>query len=180
MLARYFEEEFQYRNTAASIALKVGRPVPSMASATRYAGPGIDVATLLSDEAIAPGHRFPVVLDVTPQSGGRVVAPGPHRYRPVALRLEPQAHLRVYPMNPPPGAEATVARTERLSAYSQSFRLVQDVAIVVNMETRQLAQKPGATFTIRGTLEYQVCTDTSCGEPLQVPISSTVRLIPLG
>lgn len=181
VLARYFEEEFQYRNTAASIALKIGRPVSGMAAPARQSTPDLDVATFLTDQSAAPGHRLSIALDVTPRPGTRVVAPGQHAYRVVALRLEPDANLRVYPMAHPPGTEITLAgRSERLTAYAQPFRLVQDVAVVVNADMRQLAQKPGSTVTLRGVLEYQACTASSCGEPRQVPLSWTVRLTPLG
>lgn len=180
-VARYFEEEFQYRNTAASIALKIGRPVSGTASATRQSTPDLDVATFLTDQTVAPGHRFSVVLDVTPKPGMRVVAPGQHAYRVVALRLEPSDNLRVYRFTYPQSTDVTVsARNERLPAYAQPFRLVQDVAVVVNTDMRQLAQKPGSTFTVRGVLEYQACTESSCDEPRQVPLSWTVRLTPLG
>jgi len=181
VVARYFEEEFQYRNTAASIALKIGRPVSATASAARQSTPEMEVATFLTDQTVAPGHRFSIVLDVTQKPGARVVAPGPHAYRAVALRLEPSDSLRVYRMAYPPSTEMRLAgRSERLPAYSQPFRLVQDVAVVVNADMRQLAQKPGSTFTLRGVLEYQVCTETTCSEPRQVPLSWTVRLTPLG
>jgi hypothetical protein len=181
VLARYFEEEYQYRNTAASIALKIGRPVRGMASPSRQSMPSLDLATFLTDQAMAPGHRFSIVLDVTPKPGIRVVAPGQHGYRVVALRLESSDNLRTYQTSYPQSTEMDVAaRNERLPVYAQPFRLVQDVAVVVNNETRQLAQKPGSTFTLRGVLEYQTCTESTCSEPQQVPLSWTVRLTPLG
>ncbi len=181
VVARYFEEEFQYRNTSASLALKIGRPAAGMTAPVRQAAPDLDVATFLTDRSVAPGHRFSVVLDVTPKPGTRVVAAGQHAYRVVALRLEPGDDLRVYPMSYPPGAEGAVAGgKERIPAYAQPFRLVQDLAVVVNPGTRQLAQKPGTTVTVRGVLEYQACTDASCGEPRQMPLSWTVTLTPLG
>lgn len=182
VLARYFEEEYQYRNTAASIALKVGRPVRGMAAPSRQSTPSLDLATFPTDQAVAPGHRFSIVLDLTPKPGRSVVAPGQHGYRVVALRLEASDNLRTYRMSYLQQiTELVVApRNERVPVYAQPFRLVQDVAIVVNNETRQLAQKPGSTVTLRGVLEYQSCSATTCSEPQQVPLSWTVRLTPLG
>lgn len=72
VLARYFEEEYQYRNTAASIALKIGQPVPGMGTPTRHATPHFDVTAFLTDQTVAPGHRFSIVLDDA--SGGVPVA----------------------------------------------------------------------------------------------------------
>lgn len=181
VLARYFEEEYQYRNTAASIALKIGRPVSGMGTPSRHAAPDLDLAAFVTDETVAPGHRFSIVLDVTPKPGVQIIAPGQHRYRVVAFSLESSGDLRAYPMSYPRSAEFLLApQNERLPAYAQPFRLIQDVALVVNSETRALAQKPGSTMTLKGVLEYQACTVTACSAPRQVPLSWTVGLKPLG
>ncbi|MBI4264673.1 MAG: peroxiredoxin family protein [Acidobacteria bacterium] len=180
VLARYFEEEYQYRNTAASIALKIGQPVSGMGNPIRRATPQAEIAAFLTDETVAPGHRFSIVLDITPGPGMRVIAPGQHRYRVVALDLESTGNLRIYPLSHPPSAEFQAPGNERLPAYAQPFRLIQDVAVVVNNETRQLAQKPGATMSLQGVLEYQACTPEVCDPPQRVPLSWTVALKPLG
>ena len=181
VVARYFEEEYQYRNTAASLALKIGQPVPGMSAPIPQTTPHVDVTAFLTDQTVAPGHRFSIVLDVTPKAGVHIVAPGQHTYRVVALTVEPRDSLRVYPLNHPRSTEFVVAPDgARLPAYAQPFRLIQDVALVVNNEVRQLAQKSGATVTLRGTLEYQACTDETCNPPRQVPFSWTLGLKPLG
>lgn len=181
VLARYFEEEFQYRNTAASLALKIGQPVAGMGMPIHQATPDVDLTAFVTDQTVAPGHRFSIVLDIAPKPGVRVIGPGQQTYRVVALTVEPRDSLRVYPLNHPRSTEFVVAPDgARLPAYAQSFRLVQDVAIVVNDQMRQLAQKSGATVTLRGTLEYQACTDKTCNPPRQVPFSWTLGLKPLG
>jgi hypothetical protein len=179
VLARYFEEEYQYRNTAASIAMKVGQPVSRMGTPRRHATPHIDITAFLTDEAVAPGHRFSIVLDIAPKPGMRVIVPGQHRYRVVAFNLESTDHLRTYPMSYPQSSEFLAPRNERLPAYAQPLRLIQDVAVVVNNEMRQLAQKPGSTVMLKGMLEYQACTQETCDPPQQVPLSWTVKLKPL-
>ncbi|MBI2835468.1 MAG: redoxin domain-containing protein [Acidobacteria bacterium] len=180
VLARYFEEEYQYRNTAASIALKIGRPMSSMGTPSRHATPHLDLAAFLTDQTVAPGHRFSIVLDITPKPGMHVIAPGQPRYRVIALKLESSANLRTYPMSYPQSTEFLAPQNERLPAYAEPLRLIQDVAIVVNNETRQLAQKPGSTVTLKGVLEYQACSQTTCSAPEQVPLSWTLGLKPLG
>lgn len=181
VLARYFEEEFQYRNTAASIALKIGQLVPGMGAPIRQATPHVDVAAFLTDTTVAPGHRFSIVLDVTPKPGMHIVAPGQHTYRVVALNLAPGDNLRTYPVTYSGSTEFVVAPDgARLPAYAQPFRLIQDAALVVNNEMRQLAQKPGSKVTLKGTLEYQACTAKACNPPQQVPFSWTLGLKPLG
>jgi len=110
-----------------------------------------------------------------------VVAPGQHRYRAIALTLDAGDNLRIYRANYPESSEFLLApQNERLPGYAQPFRLVQDLAIVVNDETRQRAQKAGATVTLKGVFEYQACTETACSAPREVPLSWTVGLKPLG
>jgi hypothetical protein len=181
VLARYFEEEYQYRNTAASIALKIGQPLPGMGPPSRRSTPHLDVTAFLTDQSVAPGHRFSIVLDITPKRDVQIIAPGLQTYRGVALTLEAGDNLRTYPVNYPRSTEFLLAPDNvRLPAYGQPFRLVQDVAIVVNNQTRQLAQKAGSTVSLKGTLEYQACTQTACDPPQQVPVSWTLALKPLG
>ncbi|MBI4263140.1 MAG: peroxiredoxin family protein [Acidobacteria bacterium] len=180
VLARYFEEEYQYRNTAASIALKIGQPVSRMGTASRHATPHVDITAFLTDEAVAPGHRFSIVLDITSKPGMRVIAPGQHPYRVVTLNLGSTENLRIYPLSRPQSTEVLALGRERLPVYAQPVRLIQDVAIVVNSETRQMAQKPGSTVTLKGVFEYQACREGSCDPPRQVPLLWTVTLKPLG
>lgn len=181
VLARYFEEEYQYRTTSASITLKIGQPVPDMGTPKRQSTSDLDLTTFVTDETVAPGHRFSIVLDITPKPGMHVIAPGGHRYRVVALNLESRDNLRTYRMSYPQSTEFLLAsQNERLPAYGQPFRLVQDVAVVVNTATRQSAQRPGSTVTLKGVLQYQACTEKTCGAPQQVPLSWTVALKPLG
>lgn len=181
VVARYFEEEFRYRNTSASIALKLGRPIQGMGSPSRQTTAHLDLTAFVSDQAVAPGHRFSIVLDVAPRPGMRIVAPGQHGYRVVALTLEADENVRRYPVSYPQGTELVLApRSEPVGVYAQPFRLVQDVAIVVNDPMRKLAAEPGASVTLKGRLEYQACTDKGC-EPVQaVPVSWTLALKPLG
>jgi hypothetical protein len=181
VVARYFEEEYQYRNTAASIALKLGQPVAAMGAPTRHSTPHLDLTAFVTDQSVAPGHRFSIVLDITPRSGTHIIAPGQHAYRAVALNLERSDNLRTYPLTYPRSAEFLLSQENvRLPAYVQPLRLFQDVAVVVNDEMRQLAKKPGSTMTLKGVLEYQACTEKACGPPQQVPVSWTVGLKPLG
>jgi hypothetical protein len=181
VLARYFEEEYQYRNTAASLALKIGQPLAGLGAPVRQTTPHVEIATFVTDQSVAPGQRFSIVLDVTPGPGMHVVAPGQHSYRVVALELTPDDNVRTYEVAYPPSTAAVAAAgSGRVPAYTEPFRLIQDVAIVVNGETRQRAQQPGAVMTVRGTLEYQACTADACSPPERVPFSWTVGLRPLG
>jgi hypothetical protein len=181
VLARFFEDEFRYRNTIASIALKIDKPIDGMGEPVSHSVENLDVTAFLSDATVAPGSRFSIVLDITPKAGAQIVAPGQHSYRAIALRLEASENLRTYAATYPSSAEVQLAPTnEQVSVYQQPFRLAQDVAIVVNDEMREVAQQPDASFTLKGVLEYQSCSGGSCGPAQQVPVEWTVNLRPLG
>jgi hypothetical protein len=181
VVARYFEEEYQYRNTSASIALKIGQPIAGMGAPVRQATAHLDLTAFVTDQTVAPGHRFSIVLDVAPKAGARIVAPGQHSYRVVALTLEANENVRRYPAAYPQGVEmAELSQDVRVGVYARPFRLVQDVAIVVNDEMRKVSKQPGGSVTLNGALEYQACTEKGC-EPVQrVPLSWTLSLKPLG
>ena len=180
VVERFFETEFMFRNTVASVALKLDQPIPSMGTPSRHTSRHLSLTTFTTDEIVAPGHRFSIVLDVVPRAGIHVYAPGEHTYRVIALRLEPNSLVRMYPMVYPESVEYHfVPLDERVQVYDKMFRLVQDAAVVVTRETRQLAQESGAAVTLSGALEYQACTDTICYPPTEIPLEWTVELKPL-
>ena len=180
VVARFFEDEFRYRNTIASIALKIDQPIDGMGEPISRSVENLDVTAFLSDATVAPGSRFSIVLDITPKADAQIVAPGQHSYRAVGLQLEADENLRTYAATYPSSADVQLAPDEQVSVYQQPFRLAQDVAIIVNDEMRAAAQQPDASFTLRGVLEYQSCSEESCGPVQQVPVEWTVSLRPLG
>ena len=87
--ARFFEEAYQERNTVASILLKLGYPGHEI-DVQRISTEHVEVTTYLSDQVVAPGTLFSIVVDVTPRPGMHVYAPGQHSYKVIALRLDAQ------------------------------------------------------------------------------------------
>jgi hypothetical protein len=179
VVARYFEGEYQYRNTTASIALKLGTPVPGTGVPINRSTSRVEIAAFLSDESVAPGHRFSIVVDITPAPGTGVVAPGDHSYRVIELKVGPAEKVRTYAVDYPASEHLMAPQDERVPAYMQPFRLLQDVAVLVNADMRQLAASPGASVTLEARLEYQVCSDEGCDPPEEVPLMWTLALKPL-
>jgi DsbC/DsbD-like thiol-disulfide interchange protein len=146
---------------------------------SRHVTPHLDVATFLTDEAVAAGQRFSIVLDITPKPGTHVYAPGKHAYRVITLRLDPSAMLRTYPTKYPKSVEYFFEPlNERVQVYEQPFRLTQKVALTASPASRQSAQKPPLTVTLKGVLEYQACTDTICYPPEEVALTWAVTFKP--
>jgi DsbC/DsbD-like thiol-disulfide interchange protein len=179
VVARFFEAAYQERNTVASVATKIGRPLGRVA-AVRHETDHLTVVTYASDEIVAPGNRFSLVLEVTPKPGMHVYAPGQHPYRVIALRLDPALPLTIHPLAYPPSQIYHFKPLdERVAVYQQPFTLVQDVTLLVTAATRERARASGAKLELTGTLEYQACDDRICYPPVDLPVTWSVALRPL-
>jgi hypothetical protein len=175
--ARYFEQAYQERNTAASIL--VHRGVTPFGPLTTVETPHLRLITAASDEKAAPGERLTLMFDVTPGPGMHVYAPGRHSYQVVASRIDAAPWLRVHPVAYP-ASEIYHFKPldERVEVYQKPFRLVQDVTILATPEVQKLlAGRP--SVTIAGRFEYQACDDKLCYTPQSVPVQWTLPLRPL-
>jgi hypothetical protein len=172
--ARFFEDAYQERYTAAAILAAQGaNPGTTTVSADTA---HLSMVATISDATVAPGERISIVVTVTPRSNMHVYAPGKHDYRVVRLNVDPQQWLRAHdPRYPPSEIYHFKPLNERVEVYSRSFRLVQDVTILATPEVQKaLAAMP--TLTIAGRLEYQACDDTICYNPARVPFSFTLAV----
>jgi hypothetical protein len=176
--ARFFEEAYQERYTAAAILAAQGaKPdgTPTVSAETAH----LSMSATISDASVAPGERISIVMTVTPRSNMHVYAPGKHVYRVVRLHVEPQPWMRVHDLRYPPSQIYDFKPlNERVEVYSKPFRLVQDLTILATPEIRKLlAATP--MITIAGALEYQACDDRLCYNPARVPFSFTLVVKPL-
>jgi hypothetical protein len=173
--ARFFEEAYQERNTVASILLKLGDPGHEF-NAQRLRTEHVDVTTYVSDHVVAPGTLFSIVVDVTPRPGMHVYAPGKHGYKVIALRLDPQPLLRLFPLRYP-SSEIYIFKplNERVEVFRKPVRLIQDVAISAAPDARK-ALSSTKTLSITGILEYQACDDKVCFLSQSVPVTYTVSV----
>lgn len=177
VVRRFFEMAYQYRNTAASIALELESTGFTPQSAGSLDHDYLAARLGSSDSVVAPGTRFSLVLDIQPKPGLHVYAPGTHEYQVVRLALDDQPIFVAHDVVYPPAEEYYFAPLdERVPVYQKPFRLVRDVTLLVTPETRELASKPDATLTITGTLDYQACDDEICYPPQSVPVKWTIGL----
>lgn len=178
VVARYFEEVYQERNTVASILAKSGTggglgPAASAGSAH------LEVTARASDGVVAPGSRISLVLEVTPRPGMHVYAPGKHSYRVVRVDVDPQPWLRAHPpAYPPSEIYHFVPLDERVEVYQRPFRLVQDLTILATPEAEQLLAR-AERIAVTARLVYQACDDKICYTPASVPLSWTLEVTPL-
>jgi hypothetical protein len=175
--ARFFEKAYAERQTAGSILQTLGGD----------AGSGDElrtdhfVARLSGSNAEAsPGQRITLALDFAMADGRHAYAPGPHRYRPLAFRLDPhplvKLHDTVYPV-PQPYLFAPLQET--VPVFAGRFRLTRDVTLVTGKEIAELAAAADPTLTLTGAIDYQVCSNTLCYPPGSLPLRFTLRVKPL-
>jgi hypothetical protein len=128
---------------------------------------------------VAPGSLFSIVLDVKPNAGIHVYAPGAKDYRVINFRIVDNPLLSMRPLQYP-ASEVYYFKPldERVPVFQRPFRLVQSMAVATSPDARA-ALKGVDTVTISGTLEYQACDDRLCFTARSIPLSFTARLRPL-
>jgi peroxiredoxin len=173
--ARFFEQAYQERNTVASILLKLGDPGQQV-DAQRVTTDHAEITTYVSDQVVAPGTVFSVVVEVTPRPGMHLYAPGKHNYRVVSLRLDGHPFLQARPLRYP-ASEIYHFKPldERVEVYQQPFRLVQDVVVSASADARK-ALAAVTSLTVTGTLDYQACDDRVCFLSKSVPVKASVNV----
>jgi DsbC/DsbD-like thiol-disulfide interchange protein len=149
------------------------------ASGQRLATDHLDVQSGVSDEVVAPGSPFSVTLDIRPQKGIHVYAPGAKGYKIIAFNLTPNPLLVSRPTTYP-SSEIYFFEplNERVPVYQTPFRLSRRVTITTAAEHRAAVSRL-KTLTIRGTLDYQACDDRLCFTPQSVPVSFSVTVKPI-
>src|SRR5882672_5703430 len=128
------------------------------------------IATAPATLTAAPGGKVALFVDMTPNPGVHVYAPGAKDYLPVKVTLKPQADLKAGKITYPKSEMMFFAPlNETVPVYQKPFRLAQDVTLGKSL-------KAGSTLTLAGTLEFQACDDKVCFVPESVPVTWTVAV----
>jgi len=118
----------------------------------------------------AAGEKVSLVVEMTPNPGIHVYAPGAKDYLPVKLTVKPQADIKVGKLTYPKSEMVHFAAlNETVPVYHKPFKLLQDVTLAK-------PAKSGSTLAVAGTLEVQACDDQVCFVPESVPVSWTVTI----
>jgi DsbC/DsbD-like thiol-disulfide interchange protein len=146
----------------ALAAHQEGTPPPFLKPPSR-------VAVQASAEPSAGGRAWQIRLDVTPNAGIHVYAPGNKGYQAVTAALTaPPAALRAGSPSYPAGEPYVFgALKEVVQVYQQPFRIEIPVRA-------RAARLPASDRRVTGVLRYQACTDRVCFPPQEEPF--TVQL----
>jgi DsbC/DsbD-like thiol-disulfide interchange protein len=130
-----------------------------------------------SNTIVTNGMRFSLVLEVEPNPGMHVYAPGAEEldYRVIGFNMASSDFVRYEPVQYP---ESEIYHFEPLDefvpAYQGPFTLLQEAVIVASAEI-EAELKATAAITLSGSLDYQACDDAICYLPASVPISFTLE-----
>ncbi len=175
--SRFFEEFYRERNTTANVMLQLGiglSPIAAIKGSTAE----LKFTAYPSNSSATVGSRFSIAVDVEPNPGMHVYAPGAEAmgYRVIGLVLAPNPHVRYEPVEFP-ASEIYYFKPldELVPVYQRPFRILQEVVVNSSGEARAgLAELDALTLT--GTLNYQACDDEICYLPATVPLSFTLDL----
>jgi hypothetical protein len=149
------------------------------ASATTRETAHLIVKTVASADAVAPGGKISLFVDVTPKPKMHVYAPGQPGYIAIKLTLDSDPAFTAAKAKYP-AAEKLLLEilNEKQLVYAKPFRIAQDVTLASTPELRDRAGADDAAITIKGTLRYQACDDKICYLPTTVAVEWTLKLVP--
>ena len=175
--SRFFEEFYRERNTTANVLLKIGAglsPIEAIRGETAH----LKFTAYPSNPSVTVGTRFSIAVEIEPNPGIHVYAPGAEEmgYRVITLNLAPGPHVRFEPVEFP---ESEIyyfePLDERVPVYQRPFMLLQE-AVVSSTEEAEAALRELDALTLSGTLDYQACDDQICFQPVSLPLSFTLDL----
>lgn len=174
---KHFAPAYTERRTAASVLALQGE---ALGGASEARAPHFTLRASASNAEAAPGQRVTLALDFEMKPGHHAYAPGAHRYRALALKLEPTPYAK-FDSPRLPGARPYEFKPlkETVPVYEGRFRVLQDVVLAVRDDIAPLLASPDPTLVLRGSVEYQVCSATVCYPPGSLPVEWTLKVTPL-
>jgi hypothetical protein len=174
---KHFAQAYTERRTAGSVLALEGDVA---GTTTERAAPHFTLQTSASNAEAFPGQRITLELDFEMAPGHHAYAPGDHRYRALALKLEPTPYARLEPPRLPPARLFEFKPLqETVPVFEGRFRITQDVVLAVRDEITPLLASPDAMLVLSGVVDYQVCSERVCYPPASLPVSWSIRVKPL-
>lgn len=176
--AKYFEDDYKERDTAAVILMQQFGLHPDehpIATKAKH----IELTALTSDPEAAMGQHLALILDVKLADRVHVYAPGVKGYIPVDWKIDDSSAFKA---EPPSYPEAKVLRLEAIKesvpVYQGEFRLTRNITIANDQAVKPMLD-PSGDLTLTGTFRYQACDDQRCYIPETVPVHWTFHFNPL-
>lgn len=176
VVAKYFEEDYRVRDTAASILLRRFGVAP--VARETVAAKHLQLSVSGGDAPARPGHRISLAVDVQLPKRMHVYAPGVTGYIPISLKLESSAAFQAEAVAFPPAKMMRLkAIHETVPVYERPFRLLEMITLGGAQQIEPLLDAD-RNLTIRGELRYQACDDRECFVPETVRLKWTIHVLP--
>jgi hypothetical protein len=176
VIAKYFEDDFRVRDTAASVLLRQFGLETSPRAAIQ--AKHLQLNTSGGDIPLRPNQRVSLAVDVQLPDRVHVYAPGVTGYIPISLTMRPSPAIQADPISYP------AAKTMRLEAihetvpvYEGSLRLVETVTLG-GAQAVEPQLDSDRNLTVEGDLRYQACDDRECFVPETVHLKWPVHVLP--
>jgi hypothetical protein len=170
VLAKYFEQDYTDRYTAANIlAQQFGSATAAdpQVSSTSH----LNLRSWAVDSLVHAGSRTRLVLEVALKPRMHVYAPGVQGYIPISWDLEPSPALKLHPVTYPDSRLLHLpAINETVPVYEGRFRITRDITIALPKSYKPVLSDAGE-LTVKGAFKYQACDDRQCYLPVTVPLT---------
>lgn len=178
IVAKYFEDDFKNRDTAALILMRsfgLSAPGPHESVAAKH----IQLSTSASDHNVATGQKVLLEVDVDLPANMHVYAPGVTGYIPIDWKMDSSTGVTIGPAEYPASQSMRLeAIHETVPVFQGQVRLLRTVTVGGPGEIKAILDAGGA-LTLSGTFRYQACDETTCYNPEIVPVSWKLRVMPL-
>jgi hypothetical protein len=174
IVAKYFEDDYRERYTAADLLMHQFGVIPAQAKSD-VEGKQLRLTAAASNAVVTVGQRVALTLDVELKPHMHVYAPGVEGYIPIDWTMKESDTGAVHAVSFPKSEMLHLpAIDETVPAYTGRFRLTRDVTIGAADKVKPLADGSGR-FTLEGTLRYQACDDRVCYIPQNLPVKWTLQ-----
>ena len=171
--ARYFEQDYRQRFTAADILVRRFDVAPK-AAAGEAPAKHLTVRTSAGSAAVRGGHRIALMAELDIKSGFHAYAPGQQDYIAVDWKFEPSDGWMAHDVTYPPGKKVRLeGLNETALVYEGKVRLMRDLTIGAANKVKPLLKE--GMLVVPATLRYQACDDRQCFPPETVALEWRLR-----
>jgi hypothetical protein len=173
---RFFEERYYHRMTMPSVLTRLGTLFTTEHGSV--AREHVRVRAAATQQAVHPGNRFTLFVEVVPADGVHVY--GPHvagGYQGLDVSVAPLPYLTVYPASYPAAHRLSLPWTkETLDGYQGPVRVAVDVALGTRQEMAAVLEAAQG-LRIAGSVRLQACDNRECWAPEAIPVEWRLDLI---
>lgn len=174
IVAKYFEEDYKQRFTAADILVQRYGITPEPAR-SEVEGKQLKAITSVSNSMVRGGQRIALIIDIELKPEMHVYAPGVQGYIPIDWKLKESEAWTAHPVTYPATEKLFLkAINETVPVYKGRLRLTRDLTIAQEGKVKSLVDQSG-TFAVDGTLRYQACDERQCFIPQELPLKWTLH-----